>query len=150
MTKACGVLLVVAAVAAVPRAADAACTITTTSIRFGAYDPLGTSPNDSTGTVTYRCAPPDRNVSIMLGTGASGSFNPRQLSKGVEQLSYNLYRDAARSVTWGDGTGGTSFYFDADPPNWQDVVLTIYARVPAGQDISAGSYTDGVSVVINF
>jgi len=133
-----------------PRLGEGACTISTTSISFGTYDPLGASPNDSTGTLTYRCGPPDRNVSIMLGAGGAGTFSPRQLSQGVERLSYNLYRDAARSVTWGDGTGGTSFYFIVDPPNSQDVVLTIYAQVPGGQDISGGSYADTVSVVINF
>lgn len=150
MTRIGTALLAAIVVAGAPPAAEGACTITTTALSFGLYDPLGTSANDSTGTVTYRCAPPDRNVTIMLGAGNAGSFSPRRLSNGAEPLSYNLYRDAARSVTWGDGTGGTSFYFIVDPPNNQDVALTIYARVPASQDISAGSYTDSVSVVINF
>jgi spore coat protein U-like protein len=130
--------------------AEGACTITTTSVSFGPYDPLGASPNDSTGTLTYRCGPMDENIKIELGPGSADSFNPRKLFKGSEALSYNLYRDAARSVIWGDGTGGTSFYFVADPPNNKNVTLTIYARVPAGQDISAGDYTDNVVAVIDF
>jgi spore coat protein U-like protein len=132
------------------RPVEGACTITTTPVGFGLYDPFAAGHNDSTGTLTYRCGPPDKNVTIMLGTGAAGTFNQRKLFKGTEPLSYNLYRDAARSMAWGDGTGGTSFYSVADPPNNQNVALTIYARIPAGQDISAGSYTDSVSVVINF
>jgi len=133
-----------------PRPAGAACTISTTPISFGLYDPLGAGPSDSIGTVTYRCGAIDRNVSIQIGPGGAGGFNPRQLSKGVERLDYNLYRNAARSVVWGDGTGGTSFYFIGNPPNNRDVVLTVYARLPGGQDISAGSYSDAVSVVVNF
>jgi spore coat protein U-like protein len=29
------------------------------------------------------------------------------MSKGAEVLAYNLYRNAARTNIWGDGTGGT-------------------------------------------
>lgn len=132
------------------RPAGAACTITTTPVSFGLYDPFGAGPNDSTGTLTYRCGPPDRNITIVLGTGAAGSFNPRTLLDGTEPLNYNLYRNAARTVRWGDGTGSTSFYFRADPPNNRNVVLTIYGRIPANQDVSAGTYTDTVSVIVNF
>ena len=130
--------------------AEAGCTVRTTPISFGLYDPLGTTPSASTASLVYRCAPQDRNITIMLGTGASGSFTPRKLFDGTEPLAYNLCRDAACSMTWGDGTGGTSFYFLRDPPNNQDVVLTIYATLPAGQDVRAGTYTDNVTVVINF
>ena len=38
-------------------------------------------------------------------------------------------------------TGGTSLYWDFDPPNNQNVTVTIYGRIPPGQDISAGLLT---------
>jgi spore coat protein U-like protein len=135
---------------ALSQRAEAACTVTTSAVSFGTYDVFSSVPNDSIGTVTYRCGPPDRNITVMLGPGASSSFTPRTMVKGAETMSYNLYRDSSRSTIWGDGTGGTSFYSLVDPPNNQDVVLTIYARIPAGQDVSAGSYGDNISVVINF
>ena len=129
---------------------EGACTITTTAVSFGVYDPFGLGPNDSTGRVTYRCGRRDRNITIMLATGASGTFNPRTMFVGVEGLTYNLYRNAARSRIWGDGSGGTRFYRRRNPPNNRNVVLTVYARIPANQDVSAGTYTDSVPVVINF
>ena len=53
-------------------------------------------------------------------------------------------------MIWGNGTGGTSFYATANIPNNRDVSVPVYARVPAGQDVRAGSYADNVSVTVNF
>ena len=129
---------------------DAACTISTTSVAFGTYDVFSAAPLDSTGTVTFRCGPPDRNIVITLSRGSSATFSPRTLRMGAEVLNYNLYNNAARTNIWGDGTGGTAVYSNANPPNNTNIPLTVYARIPAGQDVSGGSYNDTVVVTINF
>ena len=126
------------------------CTISVTSVAFGNYNVFTTAADDSTGTITYRCNSTAANISIALSDGSSSTFSPRTLRKGSEVLQYNLYRNAARTTIWGDGTGGTSVYSLANPPNNSNVNLTIYGRIPAQQDVSAGSYTDTVSAVINF
>jgi spore coat protein U-like protein len=126
------------------------CTISVTSVAFGNYNVFTTTADDSTGTITYRCNSTAANISISLSDGSSSTFSPRTLRKGSEILQYNLYRNAARTQIWGDGTGGTSVYTRANPPNNSNVNLTIYGRIPAQQDVSAGSYTDTVSAVINF
>lgn len=123
---------------------EAACTISTTSVNFGTYNVYSATPLDSTGTVTFRCGPPDRNIVITLSRGSSATFNPRTLRMGAEVLNYNLYRNAARTNIWGDGTGGTAVYSDVNPPNNTNVVLTVYARIPAGQDVSGGNYNDTI------
>ena len=131
--------------------ADAApsCTISTTSVNFGSYNVFTGSATDSTGTITLDCNGGAHDIIVTLSKGASASFNPRTMLKGSEALSYNLYRDAARTTIWGDGSGGTSTYTSANPPN-TPFNLTVYGRVPAGQDVSAGVYSDTVSAVINF
>jgi len=126
------------------------CTISVTSIAFGSYSVFTTTADDSTGTITYTCNSTASNISIALNDGSSSTFSPRTMRKGSETLQYNLYRNAARTNIWGDGTGGTSLYTRANPPNNSSVSLTIYGRIPALQDVSAGSYTDTVSAVINF
>jgi spore coat protein U-like protein len=126
------------------------CTISTTSVAFGNYNVFTTTPDDSTGTITYRCNSTAANISISLSDGSSTTFSPRTLRKGSEVLSYNLYRNAARTQIWGNGTGGTSVYTQSNPPNNQNVNVTVYGRIPALQDVSAGNYTDTVSAVINF
>ena len=126
------------------------CTISVTSVAFGNYNVFTTTPDDSTGRITFRCNSSAFNISISLSDGSSSTFNPRTLRKGSEILSYNLYRNAARTTIWGNGTGGTSVYTNTNPPNNSNVNLTVYGRIPAQQDVSAGNYSDTVSAVINF
>jgi spore coat protein U-like protein len=149
-------LVHIAACAAVVLLAGAArteaanCSFSTTSIAFGTYNVFSPAPVDSTGSVTYRCTGSTQGVLITISMGQSATFLPRQLGKGTERLAYNLFRDAARTTVWGDLTGGTSAYSDINPPKREDLTLIVYARIPPGQDVSAGSYTDSVTVVMNF
>jgi spore coat protein U-like protein len=126
------------------------CTISVTSVAFGSYNVFTTTPADSTGTITYRCNSAAANISIALSDGSSSTSSPRTMRKGTEVLNYNLYQNAARTNIWGDGTGGTLIYTQGNPPNNQNVSVTVHGRIPAQQDVSAGNYTDTVSAVINF
>jgi Uncharacterized secreted protein len=146
-------LILLALVVGTLYASDAhaqACTISATSVNFGSYNVFNGSPTDSTGTLTYRCNGSAHNITIGLTQGAGASFNQRQMQKGSESLTYNLFVDASRTNIWGDGTGGTSVYSIANPPNNTNVNLTVYGRVTAGQDVSAGTFSDTVTAVINF
>jgi len=146
-------LILLALVVGTLYASDAhaqACTISATSVNFGSYNVFNGSPTDSTGTVTYRCNGSAHNITVGLTQGASASFNQRQMQKGSESLTYNLFVDASRTNIWGDGTSGTSVYSISNPPNNTNVNLTVYGRVTAGQDVSAGSFSDTVTAVINF
>ena len=136
--------------AATPRVEAAQCTVSATPVVFGAYNVFSAAPVDSTGTIAYRCNGGARGVLVTMSRGQSVTFLPRALRKGVETLSYNLFRDAARTSIWGDLSAGTSAYIDSSPPNNQDITVTIYGRIPPGQDISAGSYTDTITVLVNF
>ena len=127
-----------------------ACTISATSVNFGTYNVFNGSDVASTGTVTYRCNGSAHNITVALTQGASATFNPRQMQKGAEALTYNLFRDASHSTIWGDGTSGTSVYQLANPPNNTNVNLTVYGSVSAGQDVSAGTFSDTVTAVVNF
>jgi spore coat protein U domain-containing protein, fimbrial subunit CupE1/2/3/6 len=146
-TRILGALLLLAGVAA---RADAACTISSTSVLFGAYDVFGVSPTTSTGTITYQCNNADKDVLISVSVGSSGSYVARTLVKGAERLNYNLYLDAAFSTVWGDGTGGTDTYFKHNPQNNRDVDVTVYGRILAQQDVSAGAYADTIVITVNF
>ena len=129
---------------------DAAnCTISTTPISFGSYSVFWVAPTDSAGAITYRCNG-NANVMITITEGQSGTFSPRTLVKGGEQLPYNLYLDAARSIVWGDGSPGTLIYTRIAVPNNTNVTVPVYGRIPATQDVTAGAYSDSVSVTINF
>jgi spore coat protein U-like protein len=130
--------------------AHAACTISTTPLVFGAYNVFAVTPLDSTGSVTFRCGNQDKDVVITLDRGGAPTFNPRWMLNGSEQLTYNLYLDAARTAIWGDGTGGSQTFSTFNPQNNRDVVVPIYGRIPAGQDVRAGTYTNSITATIQF
>lgn len=132
--------------------ANAACTVTTTSINFGNYDVGLTLHNDSTGTITVACdlAPPP-DVTIMIGPSSnSGVFNPRKMrhSSISEFLNYNLFTDASRTVIWGNGTQGTSTITLKNVLKPKPQTVTIYGRISAGQDVSVGHYSDTLTATI--
>lgn len=132
-------------------AAEAACTINTTPVAFGTYNVFSPSADDATGQISYRCtAPRPIVVRIHLDKGGSPTFNPRQIRRASETLNYNLYLDSTRSTIWGDGTGGSDTYTRILPPLNQDIIVSVYGRIPAGQDVSAGSYTGTVTATIFF
>lgn len=135
----------------------ASCTIATTGISFGNYDPVvanATTPVDANGTVTVACT---QGATTSLGmsqganaTGTSTADAPvRQMASGaVNRLRYDLYQDSARNTVWGDfGTTSAEAYTAASK---NAAVLNIYGRIPSGQDAVVGSYTDTVTATISF
>jgi spore coat protein U-like protein len=147
--RALGIALMLLGTAVQPAAAD--CAIGATAVAFGSYDVFTTAPLDSTGSVSYQCsivvAPV--TITISLDRGGAPSFNPRQMRRGTQALKYNLYLDPARLVIWGDGTGGSqAFTTLVSLPS--TVVVPVYARIPARQDVAVGTYSDTVTVTILF
>ncbi|MSP38845.1 MAG: SCPU domain-containing protein [Deltaproteobacteria bacterium] len=133
------------------KSAQAACTLRGASIAFGTYDPISLTPLDTAGAVIYRCAGSDHNITITLSRGGGATFATRRMIKGSEQLFYNLYRDAARTAIWGDGTGGTQSFFIGNPQaNNTDLSVPIFGRIPAGQNVSKGSFSDTITVTLIF
>jgi spore coat protein U-like protein len=129
-------------------AAEAAqCTVSTTSVNFGAYNVFDTSPRDSTGTITLRCNGGANDVRVEIDSGRSAYVLFRYMTQGVEPLFYNLYQNANRTQLWGENALAQDV---GDPPNNKDLTLTVYGRIPAQQDVSAGSYTDTVTVTVQY
>jgi spore coat protein U-like protein len=138
-----------------PAAARATTSCSFTSVvgvAFGSYDVFGTSPVDSAGSLTFVCygVGATDTIVIELSRGSATSFSPRQLVFATSALSYNLYLDAARTSVWGDGTSGTSRYGPTSPVSGSPVTVSIFGRVPAGQNVSVGSYGDTIVATILF
>jgi spore coat protein U-like protein len=128
------------------------CTISTTSVNFGPYDVFTSFPLDSTGSIRLRCVGLffGTPVTVMLGPGNGPNASHRWMesSAGPDVLNYNLYLDAARTQVWGDPNPYA--YSTTIVLFLLDRTLTVYGRVPAGQDVVAGTYTDTVTAIINF
>ncbi len=145
---ACSFLSAVSSFAAPP----GACSVTPVgSISFGTYDVFSKVPLDATGTIQITCDMTEAHTIISLGPSQSGGFNPRRMKSASsgDFLAYNLFTDTARTTIWGDGTGGTSTVQQRVFRN-APAIVTIYGRMPAGQNVGAGIYTETITVTINW
>ncbi len=138
-------LCALALAAAQPAAAQTCRNVSTTPVSFGSYNVFSPTPLDAAGSISYQC-PAVLSPVISLSTGASGSYNPRQMT-GLCALQYNLYLDAARTVIWGNGSSGTSVL---NAPSGGNMTVSVYGRVFPLQDVAVGSCSDSVVVTINY
>lgn len=133
--------------------ARAACHVSATPVAFGSYDVFSSVPLDSTGTISVSCDEvPPADVTVAIGPSSAGGFLPRRMrSASGGTLDYNLFTSPSMSTVWGDGTAGTSTVLLRNVKrNKPPVVSTIYGRVPARQDVAAGSYSDTLTVTITW
>jgi spore coat protein U-like protein len=92
------------------------------------------------------------NITVSLNGGNAGSFSPRQMSAGgAERLNYNIYTTAGYAAVWGDGTNGTVTQSAGGTLlGAPDYTFTAFGLVPAGQYVSATTYTDQITVQVTF
>lgn len=143
--------------AGLPHAAGAvSCTVSATPAVFGGYNPLGGPALDTAATVTTDCSNTISlfvNTTVALSPGGGGNYAARRLLSGTGQLAYQLYTDSARSTVWGDGSAGTSVKTDGYMLAVGVRVTrgyTVYGRIPAGQRVPAGTYTDAILVTLTY
>lgn len=154
-------LLVLAALAGVfyVRDAEAACltcscTVSADPLSFGSLSPL-MGPVDAVGEIEVSCIGLTTaldSISLRLSTGVSGTYASRQLRNGVNVLPYNLYSDPARTVVWGNGTGGSS---ELEVQNQFSLITwttsaPVYARVSPAPSAPPGTYTDTIIVTVEW
>lgn len=150
------------------RASEAACTgvgafscSATVSVplplAFGNYDPSAVTPKDSTttvnvvGTVTGLGVLVTLSYSISLDAGAGGTIANRQLTGPGTPLLYNLYTTNARDTVWGTGTV-TDSYSQVASLGGASVPrsYTAYGRIPVGQYVAPGSYSNTITVTVTY
>jgi spore coat protein U-like protein len=153
-TLACA-LLAAACLLAAPAASALSCSVSAQALGFSGYNPLSASNTDAVGDVAVNCTNllsllVTYNVSLSAGT--NGTFAARKMASGANRINYNLYTDPTRLIVWGDGTAGT-----VKVGNTFLVVLlgitahhTVYGRIPALQNVGVGSYTDTITVTLEF
>jgi spore coat protein U-like protein len=138
-------------------ASVASCSVSATSVAFGAYDPTSSVAVTPTGSVSVSCQLISGisllvAYTITLSTG-SGSYTARKMIGTATPLSYNLYLNSAMTQVWGDGvTGGSVSKSDGYLLGLGTVSnsYTVYAKLPAQQLVSAGSYADSIIVSTSY
>ncbi len=140
-----------------PAVAARNCRIRVLPTIFGVYLPGQSSPTDTAGSVQLRCvgrprADQDTLITLKISGGSSGFPASRSMPSATTPLTYNLFKDAARTQIWGDGSKGTTGLVQRLPPNQKIVQLEIpvYGRIPAQQNPTPGSYEDTLIVTVEF
>ncbi|HET9362759.1 MAG TPA: spore coat U domain-containing protein [Vicinamibacterales bacterium] len=126
------------------------CTISTVALAFGNYDPVGANlaaDLDSNGTVTVACTK-GSTATIGLDLGGNASASVRRMTDGTDFLTYELYQDATHTTVWGNA--GAGLLSPAAAPSKAPRNFTVYGRVQANQDVTAGNYSDTVLATVNF
>jgi spore coat protein U-like protein len=144
-------------------AGAATCSVTGLPVAFGNYGSPNGSQTDTSGTITVTCTPDlillacRTNYTVSLSTGTAGSYSPRQLASGANRLNYNLYTSATRTTVWGSGAGGTATVAGTINAGILGLIClagsndhTVYGRIPASQNVSAGSYGDTITVTVTY
>lgn len=121
------------------------CRIDVTDMAFGSYDPLLANSNsdlDGTANLRVMCTKNARATVLLSETGSA-----RALSFGDQRIRYEIFSDAQRTNIMAAQSRGLQFDFlGASSPR----ELKVYGRIPAGQVVTAGRYTDTVLATVDF
>jgi len=133
----------------------ASCSITSTPLAFGNYDPIvtnATTPLDVNGSVTITCT---KGASTTIGldpgqnaANATGGATRAMATVGPDYLSYELYQDVTHATLWGNSGG--NLFTPAVAPSKNARTFTIYGRIPPAQGSTTGVYTDTVVATVIF
>ena len=130
---------------AVSATVTATCTVATAPLAFPAYtgvaDPI-------TGNISVTCTnttPYDIGLDPGLGTGAT--VTTRSMTGGGVSLPYGLFTDAGFITNWNNnGTTDTAALVGTGAA----VVTNIYGRIPAGELVAPGDYTDTITATVTY
>ena len=147
-------------------ARGATCTVSSTGMSFGAYQPLTVAGNltsvdkTSTADVKVVCTGilAQGGYTISLGQSMYGTGNlisMRYLSNttnGGAYMAYNIFTKSTYTTIWGNGTTGSLVTgTSALVPGTSTNNHTVYGKVPAGQNtLKAGSFSDALTMTLTY
>lgn len=150
--------------ATAPVHALAGCSVSSTGLAFGSYEPLTfaskllslTVTSDATISVSCTGIVTGGSYTISLGPSTTGSgdrISTRYMNNasGGADMAFNVYRDAAFTSVWGDGITAGATLDGSIAPGDSNLTHTVYGRIPAGQNtLSPGSYSTTMTMTISY
>jgi spore coat protein U-like protein len=137
------------------------CTLSTTGLAFGAYQPLTfsgklmSSDRTSDASVSMVCTGIATGGSYSLALGpsvAGGSSIPRYLANaaGGPNMAFNIFREPSYATVWGDGATG-SLLTGTIPTGDSNQLHTVYGRIPGGQNtVKAGTFNGSMTMTLTY
>ena len=126
------------------------CSVSAAPLDFGTAIPNPINLNvDAQSTITATCANgAPYTIALSAGSGLGASFASRRMASGPNLLVYSLYTDATRTVVWGNGGAGSSVVNRNG--NGAAQQITVFGRIPTGQSVPTGTYSDTIVVTLSF
>jgi spore coat protein U-like protein len=123
------------------------CFISANNLNFGTYD--GQAAVSQTTTLAATCSTGTPfSIGLDAGTASGATVSTRKMTgPATSLLSYGLFQDAAHSINWGN-TPGTDTESGTGTGAAQS--FTVFGQLPASQFVSAGSYSDTITVTLTF
>jgi len=129
---------------------NSSCNVSATTLNFGTYDPTSATVLPGTSTVSVFCTSGTAYAAALNVGSGGGSFTTRTIANGGNTLNYNLFRDAARSQIWGDGSASTFTVSGTGSGLLTANNLTVYGEIAIAQDKPPGTYTSTVTVTVTY
>lgn len=141
----------------------AGCSVSSTGLAFGPYQPLnlpGRPPSPaltSNASISVGCTGIVGGGSYTLSLGPSTAgpgdrISTRYLANpsGGGDMAFNVYTNASYSTIWGDGiTGGV--VGGSIPAGDSNQMIAVYGRIPAGQNtLRTGSFSGTMTVTLTY
>lgn len=138
------------------RCKAASCSVSTSGVAFGQYDPLNGQKVETSGNITVTCTGLNKesvSYQIRLSAG-NGTYANRKFSSSLSAAAYNLYRNMIRTEIWGDGSSGTVIVTDSyrlDSRGTAVRTYTVYGQMNGGQgQTAANNYLENLTVTLTY
>ena len=125
------------------------CLVSAADLQFGNYSASAGTPLTASSSIIVNCTSgTSYTLELDKGAGIGAAINARSMTYLTNSLTYGLYTTSGYTTLWGDGTlstqtvGGTGAL--------SPVTHTVYGRVPTGQYVPSGLYSDLITVTLTY
>ena len=130
------------------------CTTSVVAPVFGAYRSAGNG-NSANGSISVSCVvggvvPQSVLYTVKLDLSAQAQGSQRRMVYGSNSLQYNVFCSSSYNQVWADGNNSTCVV-SGGQPNLLGTLLGIhpvYGRIPGGQFVAPGIYTDSIPIQV--
>lgn len=136
------------------------CSISTSPLAFGAYDPVTANLSaalNGQGSVSVACAKGSTGLTVGMSNGGNFLVSRRMTGPALDFLLYDLFQPTGATpatacpgtIAWGTTIGTDTLSLTAAPSKAARPYL-VCGSIPGGQDVAVDTYADTVVATINF
>lgn len=130
------------------------CTTSVVAPVFGVYRSAGNG-NSANGVINVSCVvsgvvPQSVLYTVKLDLSANAQGTQRRMNHGGNTLQYNVYCSGGYNQVWADGNNSTCMA-SGGQPNLLGTLLgvhPVYGRIPGGQFVAPGIYSDSIAIQV--